>query len=75
MKPKDIIDRVVVAQLALDDEVPFSVSEKMWAATVQDVEENPAHRGDCVKEPQTCPVCFVQNRIKAARALVEYVYS
>ena len=73
MKPADVVERIVVAQLALDDEVPHPVSEKMWAETVAEVEKNPVHHGDCTKEPQTCLLCFVKNRRRAALDLMVYV--
>ena len=60
------IDRLVVAMLAMEDEVPFSVSERMWTDSVRESEANPVHHGDCTKEPQTCLLCFVTNRRKAA---------
>lgn len=75
MKPESTVDRVVVAMLALDDEVPHSVSEKMWAGTLADVEKNPVHHGDCTKDPQPCLLCFVVNRRKAALDLINYVGS
>jgi len=66
------LDRVIVARLAQDDGVPYSVSEKMWKASIQEAEKG-AHCGDCTREPQTCVVCFVANHRRAAEELLKYV--
>lgn len=67
------LDRMVAILLAHDDEVDFMEGERLWRS-IKAAAEKGKHRGDCIREPESCPVCAaVRLRQEAERAL-EYLF-
>lgn len=63
------LDRMVAILLAHDDEVDLMEGERLWRA-IKAAAEKGEHRGDCTREPESCPVCTAAKlRQEAERAL------
>jgi len=68
---EEIREITVIHFLARDEECSIVDATDLWSTWKKVLEDNPAHMGGCISEPNTCNRCHVEKYYRDADALLK----
>lgn len=63
-KEGKLMEKVAIQLISQSEDISFEEASKMWGLIV--IESQKGHFGDCIKEPQSCALCFVERQYEKA---------